>query len=411
MERIDPRVFGAQGDGLTDDAPAINAALALGSDGQRGYEVVLSKGIYRCASDLRVQKNCRFTGVSGARNGQSRIQFTDGCKLHIDAGGQSAIISNLQINSLGAGLPLSSRISNIPGIYCEAKAYFEHVGVFGFSGHGLHIDGSTAQRNANGWRASNCWFENNEGWGVYVGGLNSNAGVADGIFLISNGLGGLRESSFLGNTYLGLTIEGLLYPVSPEHPRPQGMWVDGNVNKCTILGSYIESDHAPSLFDSTSTVVIGGTFGQSVNPASTAAIFLGFDSNFPFGVRKGTARIGLGQGGGMLYVQDDREDSDLHLSFGANREGWWEWIRSGISALAISSNLTPQGPGKLLFPDGYYIAGPGQAMRKVAISDTAPNGGGTVGDRVYHVDPTPGGHVGWIYTSSAGWKKFGVIEA
>src|SRR5277367_194279 len=63
------RDFGATGDGITDDAPAINAAFALMSTSSfygpylfPGRLLYFPKGKYRVASTIRVSRNCTLQG-------------------------------------------------------------------------------------------------------------------------------------------------------------------------------------------------------------------------------------------------------------------------------------------------------------------------------------------------------------
>ncbi|MFE9340877.1 right-handed parallel beta-helix repeat-containing protein [Streptomyces sp. NPDC007063] len=62
---IDGRAYGVTGDGTTDDAPAIQAALNAARDAGGGW-VILPEGIYRCATlPLRIYRGTRLTAPQG----------------------------------------------------------------------------------------------------------------------------------------------------------------------------------------------------------------------------------------------------------------------------------------------------------------------------------------------------------
>jgi hypothetical protein len=70
--QFDVKDYGAKGDGTTDDAPAINAAIqASASVAPYGATVLFSPGTYRLASPIRVTRSCLLLGVSLGRNGSA----------------------------------------------------------------------------------------------------------------------------------------------------------------------------------------------------------------------------------------------------------------------------------------------------------------------------------------------------
>jgi hypothetical protein len=148
--------FGAKGDGVNNDGALIRNALVAAGDGvdnARSRDVYMPAGDYKCSDDLVIDRNVHFFGASGTgRNAKTRLLFVDGKKLWIKGAtgnqiGQSCVIEHFNVQSLSEGQ--SGRVADVPGIYCETGAVIRHVSVFGFNGHGLHIDGSTAARNAN----------------------------------------------------------------------------------------------------------------------------------------------------------------------------------------------------------------------------------------------------------------------
>jgi hypothetical protein len=91
--------------------------------------------------------------------------------------------------------------------------------------------------NANRWKLVNCRFNNN-GYGLLVVGSDVNAGYAIGVNASENGLYGIWDNSFLGNTYLNL------------HTATNG-WgpylSTSNTAKNVFLNCYSEGNQKPSV--------------------------------------------------------------------------------------------------------------------------------------------------------------------
>ena len=78
----DVRDFGAVGDGVTDDAPAIAAAIAAmgnGPGGASGTVLKVPAGTYKCSDDIHVYKQCTILGATASTgNGGTIIDFAAG---------------------------------------------------------------------------------------------------------------------------------------------------------------------------------------------------------------------------------------------------------------------------------------------------------------------------------------------
>src|SRR4051812_18904224 len=77
-ERFDVRAFGATGDGIADDQPALIKAAQAVAQNKRGV-LYLPMGIYRCARQAGMQNGIEFTGVSNVT-----ILFDPGAVLLMD---------------------------------------------------------------------------------------------------------------------------------------------------------------------------------------------------------------------------------------------------------------------------------------------------------------------------------------
>ena len=58
-----------------------------------------------------------------------------------------------------------------------------------------------------------------------------------------------------------------------------------------------------------------------------------------------------------------------------------------------------------------FIQGNAQVSRKITVGIATPTDAGNPGDIVYNANPTNGGTVGWVYTTSNSWKTFGTISS
>ena len=58
-----------------------------------------------------------------------------------------------------------------------------------------------------------------------------------------------------------------------------------------------------------------------------------------------------------------------------------------------------------------FIQGNAQVSRKITVGIATPSEAGNPGDIVYNANPTSGGTVGWVYTTSNAWKTFGTISS
>src|SRR3954453_19785124 len=77
-QRFDVRAFGAVGDGIADDQPALNRAVKAVTQNKGGV-LYLPFGVYRCGRQAGMQNGIEFAGVSGVT-----ILFDPGAVLVMD---------------------------------------------------------------------------------------------------------------------------------------------------------------------------------------------------------------------------------------------------------------------------------------------------------------------------------------
>lgn len=98
-----------------------------------------------------------------------------------------------------------------PGILMRSRAAILSCYVSDFSGNGISIIagagvGGAGEGNANLWFVQSVNCSGNGGWGFFVNGADTNAGIAIALDCTRNGRGGIWDSSFLGNTYIATHV-------------------------------------------------------------------------------------------------------------------------------------------------------------------------------------------------------------
>lgn len=193
---------GATGDGVTDDAAAINGAIATAIT-RGGGVITFPPGVYLINSQIDVDSfgiTLKGVGYSDASsNGQSRI---------LKAGNFDAIKVNVGSVTID-GLDILGDVANGgDGITIEGgRCTLRDVSCRSHGGVGIRIGKNSVNNNL--WRMFNVLCLSNSSHGIHIhddgGGLaDVNAGCAYGLDLRSNGGDGLRLENALDNQFYGL---------------------------------------------------------------------------------------------------------------------------------------------------------------------------------------------------------------
>lgn len=241
MRRFDGPVnimwFGAAADFVSDDLPALHAALASikqrGTPGGHGGDrIYLPAGRYYFSGTVDVHCPVHIQGAGSAQNSNAIstvIRFAKNCNgfvfnhdnTHGDGVGTQGMASsstleglslwggNVEVDPAGTvstyGAGNSSRGHGVR----IRTTFVRLIDVFAafFGEDGFHINctagsGGYAEGNANSFYLANCQAQYNRGSGFLTAGNDANAGTINSCSAISNGGCGFKEYSFLGNTYI-----------------------------------------------------------------------------------------------------------------------------------------------------------------------------------------------------------------
>jgi hypothetical protein len=214
--------FGADPTGVAACDTALANAIASASVGSGWYvagpRVIFPPGIYRFDAAIQLKRTVILEGSSAGLAGGQPTQFV------FPADSRGLIVH--RYNTFGEGIestPTTAADGSIiqgisfigsgtdptkDGIWLRARAIIRDCVFSGFGGHGISIyamaGGSPSiEGNANNWRIDNVRCTGNGEWGLFVDGPDVNAGTCIGLDVSSNGTGGIFDSSFLGNTYIG----------------------------------------------------------------------------------------------------------------------------------------------------------------------------------------------------------------
>lgn len=239
---VNARWFGAVGDDATDDGPALAAALdCLRSIASAGFGYSIASpalfvpfGTYFLGTttlDLFHSLIIEGESVGEAGGGATVLRWaanTTGIRVQrfntsgasaIDAvthqGGDASVISQLSLKGAYSGTE-----GEFHGIHLRARATVRDVFIRDFQGDGIcivaDVTSSTIHGNANNFEVSRAFIENCRN-GLYAEGGDTNAGVVHSLSALGCRQWGVRDRSFLGNTYTGChtAANGVVADVTP----------------------------------------------------------------------------------------------------------------------------------------------------------------------------------------------------
>lgn len=327
---IDIRWFGAVADCTaigtgTDNAPAINAAKAVGALLGKSHEILIPKATlgYRVSSTLVFNYGTKLrgqgwhenpgnvggTGYSPPQNWRGSIlvfdqnvpglQFIDFTDNNADSqafefeGARYSIIEDLALYG-GAGTTVTAH-----GIEMRTVVNMRNVRVENFGGNGLKIIANTAGAAPYGItsksRFSHCVFNSNKCHGAYVIGTDANIMVFDSCDFSNNGGAGYIDFTTIGNNVLtgchfatNNQSNGLGTPATTQVQSDSSLLATSTngslllINTSTaphvLVGIYIESGVGSKAHVPQGTLILGGILGQGGSALLEATSYrVGFD--------------------------------------------------------------------------------------------------------------------------------------
>lgn len=225
------RWFGAVGDDVTNDGPAVLAALAFlnaTATAQIGYgagRLLFPRTpakYYLGTTTLDLPSAIVIEGENGTDGGGNAtiLRWDDATGIRVQRyntsgatafdsvphnGGDCAVVRHisLQGNATNTGFE-----GEFHGIQLRARALIENVSIYNFKGNGIHVFAAAGagpaggEGNVNNFAITNVTVQACRN-GLFVDGPDANAGVVTKLNATSCRRWGILDSSFLGNTYVG----------------------------------------------------------------------------------------------------------------------------------------------------------------------------------------------------------------
>lgn len=210
---LTPQMYGAKGDGISDDTSAVQAAL------NTGQSVYIPKGVYKVGK--LIMSNGKGARIYGDGCGNTILKhnddyISDDCVIQISEG-SNCILSSFSIVGGGSGIIdngtyTGTKYHGIIVSNCsdDSENIIENIDIYKCLGNGLHLSNSSI-----GCRISNIHtYYNvgcglcNEGYGNKVVNLDTHQNHSDGIRVWAGGFNGTNIKSW-GNLRDGINMDNM----------------------------------------------------------------------------------------------------------------------------------------------------------------------------------------------------------
>lgn len=247
---VNVKDYGAIGDGVTDDQPAIAAAITAGGKG----DVHIPDGTYRLASTLTIPtyvtlRGSGYTDNSGSTGATVLLKDFNGQGVILtgDASGMEDIQVNSSVGKTGDGIQIKA-----------SRAHLLRVAVTAMGRDGIRIGDDEAGAetiNANLWRLDQVVSMNNTRHGLYIhhsntttnatfpqGNADVNSGLGTLLDLRSNGGDGLKIRNSIDNRFDNVTSQsntgwGVHFELDARSHHISGLYTETNVTGDILLDS------------------------------------------------------------------------------------------------------------------------------------------------------------------------------
>jgi hypothetical protein len=394
---------GLVGDGVTDNAAAIQAAIDSPSSVNQwaGTTVVLPPGNFFCSTTILLRRaGTILRGVGRGRqqqtqSGITRLTFPNGVTglktIHpgVTSGprGDWSIIENLEILAQG------NSIAGAHGIQIDFKCWVRNCFILGFSGNGIHIQAGVPNQNANESRIDWTRCESNKGNGFFCAGGDSNNIVINGLSCATNGLWGINDQSFLGNTYIGC------------HTEDNGT---STAVASTLNGGITAADTVITLASTAGFSAIGGVVkidneqipytgiaGNQLTGCKRGSV----PANPPAAVHANGAAVRQVYGGYMTFGAVNY--TQFYNCYSESGQGTIGWINSPAIAWGGDNMNYNYGNGSIIQPNA-----PGLTIDKVTVATGAGSVSIGGGFRERLSDPDAGEYFDYYNAGDKGWGPY-----
>ncbi|MBZ5648309.1 MAG: glycoside hydrolase family 55 protein [Acidobacteriia bacterium] len=347
------RDCGAVGDGVTNDAPAIQACINANPGKTIHFPKTRSWGQadYYLAATLVVPiHNTVLEGEGGGLNDGTVLQFasnTSGLRLN----GQGDVVRDLSVRGGDpwntwdfATYTFSGTADGIQ--LASGQAVLDHVYVYGFNRHGVNADSAAFAGNSNLWKLTNVTSESNRGDGFHFHGMDANAGRCDMCNARLNQGWGFFDDALLPNTYIAPHTEA-------NHDDVQ------NPASTVALTSLVRANHVVTATTASAhnlmngdTLVVAGATNATFNGKRVNGVTVTDPTHFTFvdpqsdascsGACAAAATVGY-QAGNRIWVQNAKSGGPYYMPknntlIGAYAEGNQPWSSFYSNTLILGFN-------------------------------------------------------------------------
>jgi hypothetical protein len=456
---------------------AINSAYTGANFFFSGSEVYFPAGRYRVNSTINITRQTKLLGTTGAvasNDGGSELSFpagvggiitnsfnTNGLAGITGSGSYpdptfssaGSVVEGLRLIAdtpqsgptafFPLGHPVNPGAGNVEahGIRMRGMCLIRNCFLFGFEGNGINIVASAtapaadpALGNDNLFRLEGVTIQRSALNGVFVDLADVNAGSGYNVNVVQNGLYGIFDSSFLGNTWVACHANSNF----------SGDYKTDNVNASSVfLNCYSEAGFGPSTF-ATATLVVGGAlaggidstsgfrFIQAGGSGSGVKLFPAMETGFLIiGIQNTGATDTPRTSGYAISMEDSTANTGSNSFWRWNRrvgsivlqkagvgehQNFYDSNATVANGYARNNSDAPSaGFGQIGI--GTHFFGTKSEMKYRGLSTVAPTTGEYLrGDIIWSSIPAAAGKMGWSCTtggtagSTAVFKQFGAID-
>jgi len=347
------RDCGAVADGVTNDAPAIQACI----DANPGRTIHLPKTRPMGQADFYLAATLNVTGFSTTLEGQGGgdndgtvLQFAPGV-TGIRLAGSGDVLRDLSLRGgdpwIGSDLSTYTFDGASDGIQlANGQAILDNVYIYGFRRHGVNADSAAFASNSNLWKLTNVSSESNRGDGFHFHGTDANAGRCDLCNARLNQGWGFYDDALLPNTYLAPHT-------AANHNDAQNPATPVALTSMTRAGHLVSAITAsPHNLMTGDTLVIAGATDATFNGKRVNGVTVTDATHFTYvdtgadatcsGACAASAAVGF-QPGNRIWVQNGKTGGPYYMPknntlVGAYAEGNQPWSSFYHNTLLLGFN-------------------------------------------------------------------------